>query len=120
MIETTTEATTDQHQVPAIVLKPCPFCGSEAESEVIPSHQHSIATFMPDAGDTCTVECSKCAAGFVGSSREEVAAKWNARHLCSLELAVVVGRGLENMGSNPSPAKVRDLLIELQTWAMHE
>lgn len=107
-----------------IVLKPCPFCGGNGSQATVRYTEETVREQDWKQSKFHYVSCVVCAAnnrGLVGHDTPEIAAaKWNARHLCSLELAVVVGRGLENMGSNPSPAKVRDLLIELQAWAMNE
>ena len=60
-------------------LLPCPFCGSPASiSLVAPAHEHVIIQ-LPPVGDTWLVECSGCAAGFVGGAQAEVVLLWNRR-----------------------------------------
>lgn len=58
---------------------PCAHCGARPFVEVIPAHEHTVAKFMPPVGDTWTIECSGCEAGFCGGTREDVLAAWNRR-----------------------------------------
>jgi len=60
-------------------ILPCPFCGGEAVFEMIPAHKHTFSG-MPSVGDTWTIECSDCPAGFCGETKDEITALWNARH----------------------------------------
>lgn len=58
---------------------PCPHCGAQVLTDHIPAHQHVIATFIPDATDTFTIECA-CGAGMCGhETMNDLVERWNKR-----------------------------------------
>ena len=53
-------------------LKPCPFCGGDAECNENKSHHYGF--------DVPAVTCTNCGVRNFCSSKEEAVRDWNARH----------------------------------------
>jgi hypothetical protein len=57
--------------------------------------QLTAITGIPPVGDTWTIECVDCPAGFCGETKEEITAVWNARHCYGcIEARVMPGQSL--------------------------
>lgn len=63
-------------------LKPCPFCGGEAEIHIIEPHTHVLAKFMPDYGGGTFIECHGCTCIVSGAAEYEAIELWNRRAGC--------------------------------------
>lgn len=64
--------------MPEIKLKPCPFCGGEAYTEIVAAHNH-IFVDMPDCDGEAFVFCNDCSAAVSGRNEQEAAEAWNRR-----------------------------------------
>ncbi len=59
-------------------LKPCPFCGGEAFTQVFEPHSHSLE-FIPDYPGSASVECANCPCGILKDTLDEAIMTWNTR-----------------------------------------
>lgn len=67
-----------EKKMPEIKLKPCPFCGGEAYTEIVAAHNH-IFVDMPDCDGEAFVFCNDCSAAVSGRNEQEAAEAWNRR-----------------------------------------
>ena len=71
-------------------IKPCPFCGGEANLTVIEAHTHKMATFMPDYPGGVFIECSGCTVAMSSETEEEATTLWNKRVQSMKDIALPV------------------------------
>lgn len=60
-------------------LKPCPFCGSEAQVNIVEPHAHSVATFISVFNGATSIECTLCGCAVLRGTEEDAITAWNRR-----------------------------------------
>lgn len=66
-------------EISEIKLEACPFCGGEAILYEIEPHSHRLADIAISFEGEFFVECTSCACGLSGATKDDAVKVWNRR-----------------------------------------